>query len=60
METHFIKLLTNSSCADIASRNSLEVGSVGTQQSRSGVAEIAKYTNLKGCPNPFVYIVYLA
>ena len=29
METHFIKLLTNSSCADIASRNSLEVGSVG-------------------------------
>jgi hypothetical protein len=24
----------------------------------SGVAEIAKATNLKGCPHTFVYIVY--
>jgi hypothetical protein len=27
METHFMKLVTNSSCADVASRGSLELGS---------------------------------
>ena len=27
METHFMKLLTNSACADVASRVSLELGS---------------------------------
>jgi hypothetical protein len=29
METHFMKLLTNSSCADVAPRGLLEVGSEG-------------------------------
>jgi hypothetical protein len=31
IETHFMKLLTNSCCADVASRDSLEVSSVVTE-----------------------------
>ena len=38
METHFMMLPTNSYCADIASRGSLEVGSVATQDIRFELA----------------------
>ena len=63
METHFKKLPTSSSCADVASRGSLELGSECCNP-RTGDfyalqhSAVAKSTHLKEGPHPFVYIVY--
>jgi hypothetical protein len=66
IETHFLKLSSNSSCADVRPfyckvclwrLNGCVLDFI--HLSATGVAEIAESTNLKGCPHTFVYIVYV-
>ena len=54
METHFMKLPTNSSCADVASRGSLELNSECCNQ---GQTIVTCYT-LQHLPIPFCELVW--